>query len=112
MTTGALVVGISDYTNLQKLDFCKNDGKVYDLLTSLGYEISDQNKLIGKALGTKVKDTIYDFFDNKEIIQTIHYFSIILVMACLAMTETFTSHHPIQILINPTEEVFLSKSLE
>jgi hypothetical protein len=23
----ALVIGISDYTNLQKLDFCKNDGK-------------------------------------------------------------------------------------
>jgi tetratricopeptide (TPR) repeat protein len=62
----ALVVGISDYTNLQKLDFCKNDGKeVYDLLTSLGYEIADENKLIGKAMGAKVKDTIYDFFDDK-----------------------------------------------
>ena len=44
----ALVVGISDYTNLQKLDFCRNDGReVYDLLTSLGYEISDKNKLVG-----------------------------------------------------------------
>jgi len=63
----ALVVGISDYTNLQKLDFCRNDGKeVYDVLTSLGYEISDENKLIGKAMGTKVKDTLYDFFDNKR----------------------------------------------
>jgi hypothetical protein len=62
----ALVVGISDYTNLQKLDFCKNDGKeVYDVLTSLGYEISDENKLIGKAMGAKVKDAIYDFFDDK-----------------------------------------------
>ena len=39
----ALVVGISDYTNVQKLDFCRNDGKeVYDVLTSLGYEISDE----------------------------------------------------------------------
>jgi hypothetical protein len=63
----ALVVGISDYTNLQKLDFCKNDGKeVYDVLTSLGYEIADKNKLIGKAMGTKVKDTIYDFFGDKR----------------------------------------------
>jgi hypothetical protein len=63
----ALVVGISDYTNLQKLDFCRNDGKeVYEVLTSLGYEISDKNKLIGKAMGTKVKDTIYDFFDDKR----------------------------------------------
>ena len=52
---------------LTPLDFCKNDGKeVYDILTSLGYKISDENKLIGKAIGTKVKDTIYDFFDNKR----------------------------------------------
>jgi hypothetical protein len=35
------------------------------ILTSLGYEISDKNKLIGKAMGAKVKDTIYDFFDDK-----------------------------------------------
>ena len=63
----ALVVGISDYTSLQKLDFCKNDGKeVYEVLTSLGYEISGKNKLIGKAMGAKVKDAIYDFFDNKR----------------------------------------------
>jgi Caspase domain/Tetratricopeptide repeat len=62
----ALVVGISDYTNLQKLDFCRNDGKeVYEVLTSLGYGITDKNKLIGKAVGAKVKDTIYDFFDDK-----------------------------------------------
>ena len=67
MQKKALVAGISDYTNLQKLDFCRNDGKeVYDVLTSLGYQISDENKLIGKAMGTKVKDTIYDFFDNKR----------------------------------------------
>ena len=67
MQKKALVVGISDYTNLQQLDFCKNDGtEVYEVLTSLGYEISDKNKLIGKAMGTKVKDTIYDFFDDKR----------------------------------------------
>jgi hypothetical protein len=30
----ALVVGISDYTSLQQLDFCKNDGtEVYEVLT-------------------------------------------------------------------------------
>ena len=70
MITGAqrkaLIVGISDYTNLQKLDFCKNDGKeVYEVLTSLGYEISDKNKLVGEAKGEKVKDAIYDFFDDR-----------------------------------------------
>ena len=109
----ALVVGISDYTNLEKLDFCKNDGKeVYDPLTSLGYEISDENKLIGKAMGAKIKDAIYDFFDNKKINPMTHYSSIILVMAFQAMTEIFTSRHPIQILINHTGEVFLLKNLE
>ena len=58
---------ISDYTDLQKLDFCKNDGReVYEILTSLGYEISDKNKLVGEAKGEKVKDAIYDFFDDKR----------------------------------------------
>ena len=61
MTTGAqrkaLIVGISDYTSLQQLDFCKNDGtEVYEVLSSLGYEISDKNKLVGEAKGEKVKD--------------------------------------------------------
>ena len=43
----------------------KNDGKeVYEVLTSLGYEISDKNKLVGEAKGEKVKDAIYDFFDD------------------------------------------------
>ena len=61
----ALVVGISDYTSLQQLDFCKNDGtEVYEVLSSLGYEISDKNKLVGEVKGEKVKDAIYDFFDD------------------------------------------------
>jgi hypothetical protein len=47
----ALVVGISDYTNLQKLDFCRNDGtEIYEVLSSLGYEISDENKLYSITL--------------------------------------------------------------
>ena len=71
MITGAqrkaLIVGISDYTSLQQLDFCKNDGtEVYDVLSSLGYEISDKNKLVGEAKGEKVRDAIYDFFDDKK----------------------------------------------
>jgi hypothetical protein len=45
----ALIIGISDYSNLQQLDFCKNDGtEIYDVLSSLGYEISDNNKLVGE----------------------------------------------------------------
>ncbi|MFY9795638.1 MAG: caspase family protein [Candidatus Nitrosopolaris sp.] len=58
----ALVVGISEYASLQQLDFCKNDGtEIYEVLISLGYEISDKNKLVGEAKGEKVKDVIYDF---------------------------------------------------
>ena len=95
----ALIIGISDYTNLQKLDFCKNDGtEIYEVLSSLGYEISDKNKLVGEAKGEKVKDAIYD--------------SIILVMGSQMLTEICTLHHLIQILINHTEEVFLLKNLQ
>ena len=63
----ALIVGISDYTNLQRLDFCKNDGtEVYEVLNSLGFEISEKNKLVGEAKSEKVRDTIYDFFGNNR----------------------------------------------
>ncbi|HXX97362.1 MAG TPA: caspase family protein [Candidatus Bathyarchaeia archaeon] len=63
----ALIVGISDYTSLQKLDFCKNDGtEVYEVLSSLGFEISEKNKLAGEAKWEKVRDTIYDFFVNSR----------------------------------------------
>ena len=56
----ALIVGISDYTNLQKLDFCKNNGtEVYEVLNSLGFEISEKNKLAGKATWENVRDTIF-----------------------------------------------------
>jgi len=59
----ALIFGISDYTSLQKLDFCKKDAeKMYELLECLGYDISENNKLMGEAKEEKVKDAIYDFF--------------------------------------------------
>jgi Caspase domain len=60
-----LIVGISDYASLERLDFCKNDGQeVYQTLSSLGYEISENNKLIGEVNGEKIKNIIYDFFDD------------------------------------------------
>jgi hypothetical protein len=40
--------------------------EVYEVLTSLGYEISDKNKLVGEAKGEKVKDAIYDFYDDRR----------------------------------------------
>ena len=52
----ALVVGISDYVFLQKLDFCKKGGpEVYEILSSLGYQISENNKLIGEVKRRKSK---------------------------------------------------------
>jgi hypothetical protein len=43
-----LIIGISDYAGLQKLDFCKNDARqVYKDLTKQKYDISYKNKLIG-----------------------------------------------------------------
>jgi hypothetical protein len=62
----ALIVGISDYTNLQRLGFCKNNGtEVYEVLNSLGFEISEKNNLVGEAKW-EVRDTIYDFFVNNR----------------------------------------------
>jgi hypothetical protein len=75
----ALIVAVSDYTNLQRLDFCKNDGnEIYSILNSLGYEISEDNKLIGEVKADKIKDKIYDFFyddTNKPDDTLVFYYS-------------------------------------
>ncbi len=109
----ALVVGISDYTSLQQLDFCKNDGtEVYKVLTSLGYEISDKNKIVDEVKGEKVRDAICDFFDDKRN-NLDDLVSIILVMAYLILLMVrCTLHRLMQILINRTEEVFRLTILE
>ena len=60
----ALIIAISEYNDkmLTPLEFCKNDGeKMYELLRSLGYEISDNHKLIGYVEFDRMKDAIYDF---------------------------------------------------
>jgi hypothetical protein len=67
-TRKALIISVSDYystSNLQALDFCKNDGEeMYQLLDSLGYEILDNHKLVGHVRFDTMRDAIYDFFDN------------------------------------------------
>ena len=63
----ALIVAISEYNDKQltPLEFCKNDGeKLYELLQSLGYEISDNHKLIGYVKFDRMRDAIYDFFGD------------------------------------------------
>jgi hypothetical protein len=63
----ALVIGVSEYDNddIQKLEFCRNDGeKVRETLQAISYRVSEDNKLIGRVEFDKMRDTIYDFFDN------------------------------------------------
>ena len=63
----ALVISVSDYakTTLQPLSFCKNDGrKMYDILYSLDYKISDKHKLIGYVKYETIRDAIIDFFTD------------------------------------------------
>ena len=62
-TKKALIVSISDYNDLENLDFCKNDGnEMFDILSNLGYEIPLHRKLIGNVEDTTVKKAIIDFF--------------------------------------------------
>ena len=67
----ALIVAISDYANLptdKQLPFCKNDGEsMYDLLKTLGYDISESNKLVGKVNWQTMRDALRDFFIPREI---------------------------------------------
>jgi len=65
----ALIIAISQYNDqLKNLPFCKNDGEeLYKILTSIGYQISDGNKLIGQVKGEQIKNSIYDFFGGESI---------------------------------------------
>ena len=75
----AIVIGVSDYNTMQPLNFCKKDGiEICELLTSLGYEISDSHRLIGHVGFNQMREAIYDFFDNSSALgnQTLlFYFS-------------------------------------
>jgi hypothetical protein len=64
----ALVIGISDYDLLPQLEFCRTDGtKVFDLLRTLGYEIPDKYKLIGRVKREDMRAAIIDFFRDKNV---------------------------------------------
>jgi uncharacterized protein YjbI with pentapeptide repeats len=66
----ALIIAVSDYNDnklLPPLEFCKNDGeKMYELLSSIGYEISDDHKLIGNVTANAMRNAIHHFFDNRK----------------------------------------------
>jgi hypothetical protein len=64
----AIIIGISDYDILQPLIFCSNDGKeMYELLKSLGYEIQENHKLIGRVKWDDLRCAVIDFFLNRNV---------------------------------------------
>ena len=64
----AIIIGISDYDLLQPLSFCKIDGvKMYQLLSSIEYEIHENHKLIGRIKREEMRDGIIDFFRNRSV---------------------------------------------
>jgi hypothetical protein len=64
----ALIISVSNYNNRQPLDFCKNDGEeMFNILYNLGYEILDNNKLIGSVRWEAMSDAIIDFFSDSKI---------------------------------------------
>ncbi len=76
----AIIVSVSVYnTNLQPLDFCQKDGQeMYDLLMSLGYDISSNYRLIGEVKYEAMREAIIDFFteaDTKAEDTLLFYFS-------------------------------------
>ncbi|HUU88502.1 MAG TPA: caspase family protein [Candidatus Glassbacteria bacterium] len=75
----ALIISLSEYDGLEKLEFCKNDGEtIYKTLKDLGYEIPDKRLIVGKASGSELRTAIIDFFrdDNVKTSDTLlFYFS-------------------------------------
>jgi uncharacterized caspase-like protein len=64
----ALVIGISDYENLGSLTFCRNDGHgMVDVLSSLNYEMLENNVMLGNVRWENMRDAIYDFFSNENV---------------------------------------------
>jgi hypothetical protein len=65
----ALIIAVSQYNDpLKSLPFCKNDGnEICEVLKSLGYQIPDNNKLVGQVKGNQIKNAIYDFFGDETV---------------------------------------------
>jgi tetratricopeptide (TPR) repeat protein len=64
----ALIISLSEYDGLEKLEFCQNDGEaMYKILKDLGYEIPDNRFLTGKANGSEIRNAIIDFFRDDTV---------------------------------------------
>ena len=64
----ALIISISEYDELENLEFCKNDGEaIYATLKDLGYEIPDNRLIVGNAKGSEIRTAIIDFFRDENV---------------------------------------------
>ena len=66
----ALIIAVSEYTDhdLQRLDFCENDGnELYQFLKLKGYEIPDNRKLIGNVQFEVMRKTVNNFFTDNNL---------------------------------------------
>ena len=73
----ALIISVSHYdsANLTNLPFVKNDGiKMAELLESLGYEIADNNKLIGNVSLEDMRKSIINFFKTAKHTDTLLFY--------------------------------------
>jgi len=75
----ALIISISDYDNLEDLEFCRNDGEeMSSVLQNLGYSVSENRRIIGKVNDATLKRAIIDFFRDESVQTTdtlLFYFS-------------------------------------
>ena len=64
----AIIITLSEYDNLEPLEFCKNDGKImYETLTKLGYEIPENRFIVGSASGSTIRKAVIDFFRDPDV---------------------------------------------
>jgi hypothetical protein len=64
----AMVIGVSDYDNLESLTFCRNDANsMVKILSTLGYEITDYTNLLGYVEWQKMRDAIIEYFNNPNL---------------------------------------------
>lgn len=65
-----IIISVTDYDNrnLPNLTFCRKNGEnTNDLLKSIGYQISNDHKLIGDIRFDEMRDALFSFFyDNKN----------------------------------------------
>jgi type I restriction-modification system DNA methylase subunit len=64
----ALIIGISDYDNLEPLKFCKNDAiAMHAILSSYGYRIYGSRKLSGYVSWENMQEGIINFFTDSTM---------------------------------------------